>query len=204
MGETFLTWASALIMTPNRMTLAVGLIVLAFGPTSAFGQSPILDSGCTTQGKDEININCEYLDSGEPVATVTDPQIALNRAVLSFKTRDENYMSVELTFTRRGDARVTSARPVYLAIDDDIGRNLIRRFLVHVDLRNLERGKPSTFSDRILIGTIRPGHYQVHLWIPSSDPPAAFDVARNLMLSNLNIANRQSGLNTIAGFSIIP
>jgi len=61
---------------------------------------------------------------------------------------------------------------------------------------------PVTFSDKLLIGALRPGHYFVHLSIPSPDPAAVQDTSQNLLLSNIGISDQHTGLNTIASFTI--
>lgn len=172
-------------------------------PGVALGQTSKPDSGCYGDGVNFVKISCDYAISPLKVSTGDTPEIVLNRLFLSFKTLDENYLQVELTFINQSKTPVSSARRVYMAFDNDAGHNLVRRVLTHVDLRKLPQDTPVKFSDRLLIGVIPPGHYSVHLWIPSADVSAESDVSQNLLLSNAGVADRQTGLNTIATFSII-
>jgi hypothetical protein len=172
-------------------------------PMAAVGQASTPSTLCTAVGSYTIHLTCEYAQTPRSTTQGDAPRIILNRAALSFKTKDENFMRVELTFTNGDDKPFSSLRHVYLAIDDDEGRNLIRRVLPHADFRKLVPGKPVTFSDQLLVGGLRSGHYWVHLEIPSADPSAASEQSQNLLLSNLDVPDRQTGLNTIAAFSIV-
>ena len=166
--------------------------------------APRTGGACDTTGKNEITIACDYAETPASTANAEgEPRITLNRAEISFKTKVENSMRVELTFTNRSAVSDPEARSVYLSIDNDAGQNLVRRVLPHVDFRKLEPGKRVTFSDRLLIGVLRPGEYTVHLWIPSPDPALKFDPAKNLMLSNVAVPDKQTGLNTLATFAIV-
>ncbi len=139
------------------------------------------------------------MDSSKPSG---GGHIALNHAELSFKTKDDNWMRLELRFTNLGPTPISVARLVYIAFDDDAGRNFIRRPLPHVNLAALAPGQPADFEERLLIGALRPGHYQIRLWIPSSDPGLKFNAAHNLLISSLGVADENSGLNRIADFSV--
>lgn len=159
---------------------------------------------CDTSGENEIIIACNYAEASVSAANgVREPRIVLNRAQISFHTRNENYMRVDLTFTNPGTVRVSGAQTVYLAIDNDASQNLVRRVLPHVDFTKLEPGKKLTFSDRLLIGVLRQGNYSVHLWIPNGDPALKFDSAHNLLLSNVGVPDKQTGRNTLATFTIL-
>ena len=156
---------------------------------------------CEITEESEIIIICEYSAMLSQTAGPSDePKIVLSRAFLSFKTTDESHMRVELTFTNAGTARVSAARSVYLAIDDDSGRNHVRRVLPHVDLQKLMPGEPSTFSDRLLTPAFQSGHYVVKLWIP--DPSKMFNPERNWLLSTKGVPDRTTGLNIVAKFMV--
>lgn len=195
-------WRTSLSRFPYQIILLAGFALLVLVPAASLGQSSKRDSECSSQGTNEIKIACDYVEAPLAAVKTGDPQIALSRAVLSFKTHHENYMQVELTFRNQSESQFKISRPVYLAIDDDAGRNLIRRKLTHVDFQSLVPGKPSTFSDRLLIGVLRPGHYIVQLWIPNPDPSFTFDAAHNLMLNSRGVANPVTGLNTLATFEV--
>jgi len=166
--------------------------------------APATASECDTAGKNEISIACNYAEPPVPGAIGNaEPVIVLNRTVLSFKTNEENFMRVELTFTNRGGIRVSDARSVYLEIDDNSGRNYLRRVVPGVDFRKLAPGKRLTFSDKLLIAVLPPGHYAVQLWIPNPDPSRKFNPAYNFLLSNPRVPNKRTGLNTLATFEIV-
>jgi hypothetical protein len=112
-------------------------------------------------------------------------------------------MSIALTFTNLDSAKPSEARPVYLAIDDDSGKNYIRRVLPHVDFRTLAPGQKSEFSEHLLIPALHSGHYRIELWIPSSNSALKFDVSRNLLIESVGVADRKTGLNRVASFSVI-
>jgi hypothetical protein len=135
-------------------------------------------------------------------ASSGDPHIALNRAELSFKTTDENWMRLDLKFTNLDQLPISMARSIYIAFDDDAGRNFIRRPLPHVNLHGLAPGQSADFQERLLIAALRPGHYQIKLWIPSSDPKLRFDAAHNFLISSMGVGDEKSGLNKIAEFSV--
>jgi hypothetical protein len=160
--------------------------------------------GCNFTGKTEITIVCDYDETPVPdKAGDSEPRIALNHAALTFKTREENYMRIELTFTNLGEVPVLGARSVYLGIDDDAGHNYVRRALLHVDFRRLVPGQRLAFTDRLLIAAFQPGRYTIHLWIPNPDPSLAFNPSHNYLLSNPGVGNKGTGLNTVATFKIV-
>lgn len=210
----------------SRIALPVLLAVLA---STAFGQAPPTaavsearpaaraaetrsltqsgpgnQSGCDVSGKDAIRIECDYTEAPAAGRPGGEPRIVLKHSLISFETDDENYMRVELTFTNQGQTPVSEPRSVYLAIDDDSGRNYFRRALPGADLRKLTPGKHLMFSERLLVPVLLQGRYVVHLWIPSSDPALQFNPAQNLLLSNQGVAKPDTGLNQLATFSIVP
>lgn len=158
---------------------------------------------CDIAGAKAITITCHY--SASPVddpGSNREPRIVLNDAVLSFKTRDDNYMHVALTFTNDGKNAISDAHPVYLAIDDEAGNNYIRRLLPHVDFRSLLPGVQQTFSERLLAPALQPRRYIARLWIPNPDPSLKTDPAHNFLLSSAGVPDSESGLNLIANFSV--
>jgi Domain of unknown function (DUF4832) len=161
-------------------------------------------SPCETAGKEEITIACSYTPTPHSASKdINTPRIVLNRIMISFEPNAESHMVVQLTFTNEETARISDARTSYLAIDDDAGQNHVRRVLQRVDFRKLAPGQRLTFSDRLLVGSFRPGHYTIYLWIPNPDPALKFNPARNFLLSSLGVADTVTGLNTLARFSVV-
>lgn len=158
---------------------------------------------CETTGTKEITISCTYTPSLE-ASTITKnaARIILNRAEVSFELNHESYMRVELEFTNAGGSSLTSAPTVYLAIDDDTGRNVIRRVLTHVDLARLHTGQRLTFLDRLLVGAFTSGRYTISLSIPDPEPSRKNIPAYNLLLSSAGVPDPTTGLNTVAHFSV--
>ncbi len=159
---------------------------------------------CQASGSRSISITCDYkAESSHAEPAAGEPRIALNHAAFSFKTKHDNWMSVTLTFTNLANAKPSQARSVYLAIDDDSGKNYIRRVLPHVDFRTLAPGQKAEFSDHLLIPALHPRHYRISLWVPSSDPALKFDPAHNLLIESDGVADRKTGLNRVASFSVV-
>lgn len=158
---------------------------------------------CETTGTKEITISCTYTPSLEASTTTKNAaRIVLNRAEVSFELNHESYMRVELEFTNEGGSSLTSVPTVYLAIDDDTGRNVIRRVLTHVDLARLHTGERLTFLDRLLVGAFTSGRYTISLWIPDPEPSRKNIPAYNMLLSNSGVPDPTTGLNTVAHFSV--
>jgi hypothetical protein len=111
-------------------------------------------------------------------------------------------MLVELMFTNEGTLPIMEGRPVYLAIDDDTGHNYLRRLLPHVDFSELAPGEPLTFSDHLLVGAFRPGHYTIELWIPDPDPSLKFKSVHNFLVSSEGVGNPTTRLNILAEFTV--
>lgn len=132
-----------------------------------------------------------------------NPQIALNRAKLTFQTKGDNWTQLELWFTKLDSTPISKARRVYIAIDDDAGHNFIRRPLPSVNLASLAPGQSAEFQERLLFPALQPGYYQIKLWIPSVDPEFRFNAAHNLLVSSFGVADAKSGLNAIAAFSVM-
>lgn len=148
-------------------------------------------------------ITCDYIampvDSAQAAG---QPLIALNHAELSFKTDDDNWMHLELRFTRLDSGAAGEARRVYIEIDGDSGENIIRRPLPSVNLARLAPGQPTEFNERMVFPALRPGHYLIKLWVPSADPVFQFNASHNLLLSSFGVAEEKSRLNAIASFSV--
>jgi hypothetical protein len=158
---------------------------------------------CRINGTSDITIHCDYTRMPLRSAQSSgEPQIALNRAMLSFTTEDSNWMRLELRFTRTDRGPISVPRPVYIAFDDDAGHNFIRRPLPNVNLAGLVPGRSADFHERLLVPALQPGHYQISLWIPSDDPEFKFNAAHNLILSSYGVGDDESGLNRIAEFSV--
>jgi hypothetical protein len=158
---------------------------------------------CDIAGTKAITITCHYsaLAVTEPGGN-REPRVVLIDAVLSFKTRDDNYMHVVLTFTNDDKTAISDAHPVYLAIDDEAGNNYVRRLLPHVDFRSLLPGIQQSFSERLLAPALQPGRYIARLWIPNPDPSLKTDPAHNFLLSSKGVPDSKSGLNLISNFSV--
>jgi len=152
----------------------------------------------------EITISCDYAAIATPARDASgEARIVLNHAEFSFKTKHDNWMRVELTFSNSGAAKMAEARQVYLAVDDAEGHNYIRRALPHADLRSLGPGERQTFSDRLLVPALRPGSYIIHLWIPDPNPSLQFNSAHNFLLSSTGVPDQKAGLNTLATFTVV-
>jgi hypothetical protein len=169
---------------------------------------PLASSPCETSGQREIGINCEYTAS-EGVSKEHEPAIVLNHVLLSFDAKHDRFsrernLHVELTFMLWGAERFPNERPVYLEINDDAGRNYVRRILPSVDFRKLRRGAAMRFTEELLAPAFQPGRYLVQLWMPGPDPALKFDPEHSLMLSNETIPDRMTGRNTLAAVSILP
>ena len=124
--------------------------------------------------------------------------------MLSFKADDDNYMSWTLTFSNQGTSQIAEKWSTYLAIDDAAGHNYLRRPLSEVDLRKLAPARTLTFSNRLLIPALKPGHYAIELWIPNPAPSLKFDPSHNFLLSNAGIADEVTGLNKVAVLEVLP
>jgi hypothetical protein len=158
---------------------------------------------CGILGTQEIKITCTYTPTARPSPRSKEElRIVLNRAVLSFGTIRDSYMLIDLTLTNEGANVIPGSYAVSLAVDDEAGHNLVRRILPKVDFSKLSPGVPVTFSERLLIGGFRAGHYTISLLIPNSDPSLKDNPARNILLSNEGVADSTIGLNTIAHFTV--
>lgn len=154
-----------------------------------------------SQEKGRITITCEYAGATLPNEQAVPP-VELNRAFLSFETREESYMVAELVFTSRSKDRISDVGQVYLEIDDDSGNNYMRRLLSAVDFRKLAAGAPSKFSARLLSAAFIPKDYIIYLWIPSSEPSLKFRAPNNFLISSGGVPDSATGLNRIAEFTV--
>jgi len=158
---------------------------------------------CELGGEKDVIVACNYT----PVPhfrsdAVVKPRIVLNHLVISFAENKKSNLQIELTFTNEGRTRLFDNRTVYLAIDDDAGRNYLRRVLPEVNLRKLAPGERLTFSDRLLSPAFPSGHYLIHLWIPSADHALRTDAVHNLLLTSVGVPDPATGLNTLASLTI--
>jgi hypothetical protein len=159
-------------------------------------------SRCETSGRNEISISCDYIVS-EIVSKKSEPVIVLKHASITFEANHESHLHVELTFTQLGTTRFVVDRTIYFAINGESGENYVRRVLPHLDFRKLTPGVTATFSDEFLAPALRPGRYLVQLWIPDPNPSLKFDAAHSFLLSNVEVPNQTTGLNTIAAILIL-
>jgi hypothetical protein len=197
------------------LSLAINNSSSAFaqdGTTQGTSQVPVSTSDksageprCTTTGEVEITITCTYTATRRSASIGRYvPRIVLNRAVLSLEPHEESNMLVELTFTNESAGLISTGHTLYLAIDDDQGRNYVRRPLPDFDFSKLKPGEPRTFSDHLLIGSFLATRYTIHLWIPDPDPSLKFNSEHNFLLSSAGVADVASGLNVLAQFTVAP
>jgi hypothetical protein len=206
-----LALAAQLMIAPAILFRAATPIVFAFnsalktsGASSSTRAQHAPAPPCQATGSGEITIACDY--SAVPANSeqaVREPRIALNHAALSFQTKHDSWTSVELTFTKLDAAPVSEPRLVYLAVDDDSRHNFIRRVLPKVDFRSLATGQSAKFCERLLLPAFQPGRYRIELWIPSTDPSLKFNSKDNFLISSLGVADKKTGLNRIATFSVV-
>ena len=111
-------------------------------------------------------------------------------------------MFIDLTLTNEAARPISGQQLVSLAVDDEAGRNMIRRVLRTVDFAKLVPGTPVTFSERLLIGAFRPGRYRISLLIRNPDPALKDNSARNILLSDEGVAEPSTGSNAIANFAV--
>jgi hypothetical protein len=205
-----LTVALAIIACSTLAQNATQTSAPAAGNTPKNSQAPASASAqsagapkCTTTGEVKITITCTYTATPKSASIAPyAPRVVLNRAVLSLEPQGESNMLVELTFKNESRVPISTHRTVYLAIDDDQGRNYVRRPLPNVDFSKLKTGELQTFSDHLLIGSFRPTRYTIHLWIPDPDPSLKFNAEHNFLLSSVGVADATSGLNVLAQFTV--
>jgi len=162
-------------------------------------------SRCETLGRDKITIRCEYTATPRSASEdVKTTRIVLNSILISFEAIEESHMHVDLTFTNGGTTQISDAHTPYLVIDDEAGQNHVRRILQQVDFRKIAPGQRLTFSEWLFIGSFRPGHYTIYLWIPDPDPSLKFSTAHNFLLSSVGVPDPQTGMNTLASFTVMP
>jgi hypothetical protein len=71
-----------------------------------------------------------------------------------------------------------------------------------VDFRVLSPRKPVSFSERLRVPAFPTSGYSIQLWIPDPDAALKFNPAHNFLLSNFGVANVETGLNTVARFTV--
>ena len=204
LGAAILVAAAAGTISARATQRSAATDSFLFNPAPPSGQAKSLAGPlCQTTSKSEVTITCKY--AAMPRRTSNGPgehRLLLDRFAVSFEASDESQMRVSLTFTNDGASSISEGRTVYLAVDDDAGRNYIRRALPHVDLRKIGPGGSLTFSDSFLVGVLAPGHYFFHLWIPSPDQRLKFDSRYNLLLASEGVPDASSGLNTLAEYAV--
>lgn len=168
---------------------------------SALQQAPGAPQ-CNVKGDTEISIACDYSPAPNVGAQIAGPRIAVNHASFFFDTDQDSHMKIGLTITNRGPDAISEARIVYIAIDGDDGKNYLRRPLPHVDLSKIAPEQTIAYSETLLSPAFPRGTYTIHLWIPSSEPSLKFDPAHNLLFNNIGISDSETGLNTLATFTV--
>jgi len=204
LGAAILVAATTGTISARATQQSATIDPFSFSPAHPFGQAkPLVGPLCQTTNESEVTITCKY--AAMPRGTSNgqgEHRFLLDRFAVSFEASEESQMRVSLTFTNDGTSSISEGRTVYLAVDDNAGRNYIRRALPHVDLRKIGPGGSLTFSDSFLAGVLAPGHYVFHLWIPSSDQRLKFDSRYNLLLASEGVPDASSGLNTLAQYAV--
>jgi hypothetical protein len=161
------------------------------------------ESTCATTGQRVITITCAYPSGPGSAAQNNGLPIAIKNFMVSFNPKEEGPITIELTFANVGNEAVQHARPVYLAVDDEEGKNYFRRELKEVDLANIASGQTMTFREEQLIAAFPQGHYFFHLWMPSNELAQTFDFRYNALLANEGLAETGSGLDRLADFTVV-
>jgi hypothetical protein len=156
---------------------------------------------CQATSLKELILDCSYRPGAG--AFTSSPHLRLIQASLSFKVKGENYMSLSLQIANEDTVRLVERRIVFIEIDDTKGNNYLRRSLPHTDLSLIKPSKTRTFSEKLLVGSFLPGDYIISLWIPSPEPKETYDRKRNFLLGGENVAVPDTGLNTLAQFTVL-
>jgi hypothetical protein len=159
------------------------------------------DDVCQATTAKDLVLDCSYRAGLE--AFVSSPHLRLIHASLSFEVRGENYMSLSLQIANDDTVRLAERRTAFIEIDDTNGNNYLRRPLPHTDLGLVEPGETRTFSEKLLVGSFRPGDYIIFLWIPSSEAGQTYNSNQSLLLGGENVASPDKGLNKLAQFKVI-
>ena len=187
------------------LSAMLGIPVLGARPAEnlrfAFQQAPGAPQ-CDIKGSGEITITCDYSPAPHGSEQIAGPRIALDHASLFFDTDQDSHMKIGLTISNHGNASVSEARTVYIAIDGADGKNVMRRALPSVDLTKVAPQQTVVFSERLLSPAFPLGSYTIHLWIPSSETSLKFDPSHNLLLDNIGVPDSATGLNTLASFTV--
>jgi len=157
---------------------------------------------CDVKGSGEITITCSYSPESRGSEQIAGPRIAVDRASLSFDTDQDSHMKISLTISNHGNASISEARTVYIAIDGADGKNVMRRALPSVDLSKVTPQQTVAFSETLLSPAFPPGTYTIHLWIPSPVTSLKFDPSHNLLLSSIGVPDSATGLNTLGTFTV--
>jgi len=197
-------WQALGSLLAGARTLGVALALGMGGATASIAAQAKSEPArqlCEAKSQDAIKLVCDYATTTDGADNAASkPPIAIQHAEFSFETKHDNHMRVDLTFAGARPAR--EARTVYLEIDDDAGRNFIRRPLPDVDFRKLEPGAPLATVGHLLVPALQPGRYHIYLWIPSADPALQFKPAHNFLLNSAGVADKATGLNKLAAFTV--
>ena len=156
---------------------------------------------CQATTAKELILDCPYRPGTG--AFVSSPHLRLIHASLSFEVEGENYMSLSLQIANEDTVRLTKPRTVFIEIDDSKGNNYLRRPLPHTDLGLMKPGETQTFSEKLLVGSFKPGDYTIFLWIPSSETGQTYKPKQNFLLGGESVATPDNGLNKLAQFKVI-
>lgn len=159
------------------------------------------DDVCQATTAKDLVLDCSY--RAGTVAFVRSPHLRLIHVSLSFEVKGENYMSLSLQIANDAAVRLAERRTAFIEIDDTNGNNYLRRPLPHTDLGLVEPGETRTFSEKLLVGSFRPGDYIIFLWIPSSEAGQTYNPNQSLLLGGENVASPDKGLNKLAQFKVI-
>jgi len=157
---------------------------------------------CDIKGTGEITITCSYSPESHGNEQNAGPRIALDHASLFFDTDQDSHMKIGLTISNHGNASVSEARTVYIAIDGGDGKNVMRRPLPSVVLSKIAPQQAVDFSETLLSPAFPRGTYTIHLWIPSPETSLKFDPSHNLLFANIGVPDPATGLNTLATFTV--
>jgi hypothetical protein len=157
---------------------------------------------CDIKGSGEITITCSYSPESHGTEQIAGARITLDHASLFFDTDQDSHMKIGLTISNRGNAAISEARTVYIAIDGADGKNVMRRALASVNLSKVAPQQTMDFSETLLSPAFPRGTYTIHLWIPSPETSLKFDPSHNLLLDNIGVPDSATGLNTLGTFTV--
>lgn len=108
---------------------------------------------------------------------------------------------IDVVFRNSGWAAIARPRPLWLVIKQ--GDRILTRQQVAFDLRTVRPGQEA--SAEIALPPWRdylPGTYQLYLWAPDASERLRDDAAYALMLENVGVGDRGTGLNRLATVTI--